>query len=195
MPIRRSRRDEDLRGTSPRYHWSKLCWMVRQEKPGALEVLQDALEEVFPKQFAKAREDARHRTRLYPSDTDDRREYVVTFNARIARYRHLPQIDARSAVPRLSPFSVRNVDLLTVHSRRVRELGGFVGVKAFRKPVHAVLNRNSASGGLPNECVTWSSKWGRNLPTRAERRKMAEKAQAAIREQDRLLRRGRRRGS
>lgn len=56
-------RDQDYRGQPSPVNWSRLVYLAQRRKPGALEVLQDAIEIYFPKQFkaeqAKARRYAR----------------------------------------------------------------------------------------------------------------------------------------
>jgi hypothetical protein len=84
----RPRRDEDYRGQKRPVDFSKFVYEVRRGKPGALEVLQDALNTYFPKQFQKAQEEATPSSKQHPN--------VVLFNARVARYRFMSYKDVRS---------------------------------------------------------------------------------------------------
>lgn len=98
------RRDQDYRGTHTTVDWSRLVHMVRQGKPGALEVLQDAIEYYFPEQFAEARQTAETHARW------TREEWLVGFNSRRARRRFLPRPRGIARVH--SPFweySVRQI--------------------------------------------------------------------------------------
>jgi hypothetical protein len=83
--------------------------MVRTKKPGALAVLQDAIEEYFPKQFAAAKAEALRRSRsasLYYGSKG--RDFLVGFNARRARYRFAKWQNPKSHKD-LTPFIVRQV--------------------------------------------------------------------------------------
>lgn len=109
-------RDKDYRGKPSSVDWGKLGYAARMRRPGALEVLQDAIMTWFPQQFKKAqtkarwykkREDqriARWRRAAELDNTDTftgrlRRqnakrkpqEWFVSFNWRIARRRFEPR--------------------------------------------------------------------------------------------------------
>lgn len=97
------RRDKDYRGQETTVDWSKLVHHVRTRKPGALEVLQDAINIYFPQQFEAAKREANRRAfsqALYYGRT----RFYVGFNARRARERFLPFGTGRPADE--SPFVV-----------------------------------------------------------------------------------------
>jgi hypothetical protein len=100
-----SRQDKDYRGQKRPADFSRFVYEVRRGKPGALEVLQDVIEETFPKQFQAAKEEAtddsdrvRRNSRVTGPTRED--EYVVLFDGRIARQRFMPWQDPRSALER-----------------------------------------------------------------------------------------------
>jgi len=104
------RRDKDYRGQSPPADFSKFVYQVRRGKPGALEVLQDVIEETFPKQFKEAREDALARYERSKTYERGRRigvDYVVLFDGRLARRRFSREQDPRSSLAS-SPFHLRS---------------------------------------------------------------------------------------
>lgn len=104
------RRDNDYRGTKLPVDWAHLVYRVRRKQPGALEVLQDAIEEWFPKQFALAKQDAQHLNSVSNNN------YAVTFDARLARQRFLRINDARSQKT-LSPFRVNSLKSIKTSER------------------------------------------------------------------------------
>lgn len=79
-------RDVDYRGKSTTVDWSKLAYLARRKKPGALEVLQDAIELYFPKQFKKAQAEARRESKDLRGE-----EVYVNFDGRVARRRFEPR--------------------------------------------------------------------------------------------------------
>lgn len=109
------RRDEDYRGRTPPADFSRFVYDVRRGRPGALEVLQDVIEEWFPKQFEEAREDAfarqqRSKATATPSPRSGRRvgvDFVVLFDGRAARRRFARSQDPRSQKIR-PPFELRS---------------------------------------------------------------------------------------
>lgn len=101
-----ARGDADYRGQSSSVDWTKLVHTSRMGKPGALEVLQDAIEIWFPKQFKRAQAMARHDAK------QSGREVYVLFSGRIARRRFLAARPSRLKHPRTAPFSQANHLLL-----------------------------------------------------------------------------------
>lgn len=89
-PKAAAQRDKDYRGTPSTVDWSRLAYMVRRRRPGALEVLQDAIETYFPKQFKRAQANAKLQMRRYVTrfrvDLKDL-DWYVQFQPRIARLR------------------------------------------------------------------------------------------------------------
>ena len=106
-------RDMDYRGQKTTVDWTKLTHMARMNKPGALAVLQDAIEIYFPKQFERAQIMARQDARKYGT------EVFVFFRGRVARNRFKKSgAGIRSGGrqikqhPRAIPFSQGNESLL-----------------------------------------------------------------------------------
>jgi hypothetical protein len=92
------RRDQDYRGQKTTVDWSRLVYMARRNRPGAMEVLQDAVLTYFPKQFGKAQVEARRRSKRIKNQTPRhlqgtreeetwKQNVYVLFKPRIARRR------------------------------------------------------------------------------------------------------------
>lgn len=103
-----SARDKDYRGERVPFDFARAVYLVRMNRPGALEVLQDALLEHFPEQLRAAIQRA--------SDGAARtgEEWVVAFSSRIARDRFLPWQNAKS-LRETSPFAAFNLPTLVHH--------------------------------------------------------------------------------
>ena len=94
------RRDLDYRGQKVPFDFARAVFGVRQQQPGALEVLLDGIEEWFPNEFATSIWQAEE----WAGRTN--RSRVVLFNGRIARNRFRPWQDPRSTLG--SPFQDRS---------------------------------------------------------------------------------------
>ena len=92
-------RDADYRGQKVPFDFARAAFDARRDRPGALEVLRDGIEEWFPKQYASAVKDAEHHW------SETRMPWVVLFNARAARARFRSWQDARSVMR--SPFDIQ----------------------------------------------------------------------------------------
>ena len=92
-------RDADYRGQKVPLDFARAAYEARRQRPGALEVLRDGIEEWFPKQYAAAVADAEHHW------SETRMPYVVLFNARVARARFRRWQDARSTTR--TPFDIQ----------------------------------------------------------------------------------------
>lgn len=105
---RERERDADYRGQPSTVDWSRLVHETRLGKPGALEVLQDAIMIYFPEQFKKIQEIAKR----YSSDpisggAPPGSEVLVGFSARIARRRFEPIRPILKQGPLTSPFFIK----------------------------------------------------------------------------------------
>lgn len=107
------RRDEDYRGRPTSVDWSKLAYMARRRQAGALEVLQDAIETYFPKQFKRAQAEARQAKRrrwTFAREPRHPEEVFVVFDSRTARRRFESKPTTRRRPfshlkhPRAAPF-------------------------------------------------------------------------------------------
>jgi len=101
-------RDKDYRGQRPPADFHRFIYEVRRGKAGALEVLQDVLEETFPRQFREAREEAvtSAKTQKARAGLQVEKEWVVLLDGRVIRQRFRPWKDARSLMS-FTPFTVR----------------------------------------------------------------------------------------
>lgn len=104
---RTARRDADYRGRGALVDWGRLVHNVRTRKTGALEVLQDAINEYFPRQFRSAQAEAQRRagrSLIYDAAPT---AFWVGFDARRARQRFLPRTNMNATDETSSPFFVR----------------------------------------------------------------------------------------
>lgn len=150
-PSPRRSRDADYRGVKSTVDWSKLVHMTQMRKEGALEVLQDAIETWFPKQFKRAQTNALARLKYVRAKGA---VIYVVFNGRTARRRfELPRkrtkaqrlLDQRygksTQSPQAKPFSfLSNDDLRWIRKR------GF--------PTNSVIVHSTRSGKDVAEAVT-----------------------------------------
>ena len=96
--VRDVARDKDYRGQPVPFDFARAVFEVRRQRPGALEVLQDGIEEWFPRQYADAVAEAAH-------DCEETgMPWVVLFNARVARGRFRRPQDVRSMIR--TPFDI-----------------------------------------------------------------------------------------
>jgi len=115
VSVTRQRRDADYRGQKTSVEWSKLVYQARRGRPGALEVLQDAIFMYFPKQFGRAQAEARRRVYVTFSGRTARRRFELSRkrNVRLAwsaypasAHKVKPRLLANLPNPRSSPFRV-----------------------------------------------------------------------------------------
>jgi len=107
-----SSRDADYRGRPSSIDWSRLVHETRLRKPGALEVLQDAILTWFPEQFREAQQGARSLAASYGKNRPDR-PVAVGFMAHVARRRFEATPAAGRPIkqgPLTSPFILRYVE-------------------------------------------------------------------------------------
>lgn len=104
-----SLRDADYRGQPTTIDWSRLVHNTRLNKPGALEVLQDAILTWFPEQFKVAQKHAKHIASNFPKHVYG--TIVVGFMADVARQRFKAP---HPRPPTLSPSSNLVVRLDTI---------------------------------------------------------------------------------
>ena len=146
---RRSRRDKDYRGTRTTVDWTRFVHMARLGKPGAVEVLQDAIQQYFPLQLE---DEIYHAERLAKTG---RKEYVVAFNPYVSRARFQSVSNPRSAGVYSRPFSTFSIHDLEELNRAAR------GVDPTGRPFRH---------GVQRMAVVWSSKTGPNVNNAVIRR-------------------------
>ena len=145
---RKRRRDQDYRGTRTTVDWTRLVHMARLGKPGAVEVLQDAIQQYFPRQLEREIDHAESMAR------SRRKEYVIVFNPYVARARFRPVNDPRSESSS-RPFGVFSLmDLEEFHRQRP-------GLGPRELPFHLSPQRTA---------VIWSSRTGSDVSNPVIRR-------------------------
>ena len=146
-------RDKDYRGQFTTVDWSRLMYLARRRRPGALEVLQDAIETYFPRQFKAAKDRARRKSKGYKSKgygtskVYPPQEFYVLFDSSIARRRFRPKALKRKR------YKGRNQSSIVNRS------------PVFEQPAKFYPHSPSTSE-FGTDVVVWSTKSGNNVEAR-----------------------------